>query len=442
MNLYRTSTALAASALLLSSASLAFDREAKPSDETTSEHPQFLQLDDFFGSVAQGFAAQDVAVEDALIDADSGCIVGVVMDNGLVSSFDRMRWNHDGEQFVRTDAVDRKQGSNVSEASAKTSNERSKHETNLERTYMLSSLMDLPLYGAERTEDGKRMDVELGSIGSAFLDARSGHVAYVTTSVGGVLGLGAESRVIPWSAIDLERDAEGNLVLGSDITEERLDEAPRFGEGPENLDNPLYRDTLYSYYGTKRADFEPQSTDELSLVPLDDLIGATIRRGEDHEDALEDVVIDPKTGQAPLVISESGDVLALAGLDWDLRNRQFREQGNARKDSGSWGAADGMILASTLSAFDVVCDGETKGSVEDVYMDTRSGKIAYLAVDYDGVRVLPWSVVKLQKSEDTQRILLNCTAQAVKSAPELDGKIGSTVYHPDFRRQVDKVAKQ
>jgi len=472
MNLYRPPFALIVSAVALSSFTMAQplawqdgDRnnqkqadQERSAHERMQAHPQFVQVDDFFGSTADGFGAGSTTIEDALVDARSGRVVAVVFESGMVSKYDRLNWNRSTEGFVRmTDADYQKryghaQGEQdpnrmggVTEAGAKRSDDmHSKRKgIDLDRTYMLSSLLELPIHGIERDDEGRRTRADLGSVGGAFIDARSGHVAYVTTSVGGILGIGAESRVIPWNAFDLRTDEEGDYVLSSSITAERLDQAPTYGEGPDNLDNGLYRDTLYSYYGTKRADFEPETSDKLSLVPLDDLMGSDIaRRDGNTEDAIEDLVIDPQSGQAPLAISEGGDVIALSALKWDPRERHFREEGQTDDSMQQLAKSKEMILASTLSDFEVICDGKSEGAVEDVYMDTRSGKIAYIAVNYDGVRVLPWSVVTLRNSGDTQQVVLNCTSSALKGAPEMDGKIGSSIYHPDFRRKVDSVERK
>lgn len=405
--------------------------------------PIFVSTDVLVGCKAQGPGKDEDVVGDALIEASSGRIVGLIMESGVVSSFENVRWNAAEKGFTCLEHAGRATGA-VDAASPRgeqgTNRNRQTHPQSVNGTFLLSSVVSYPLMGYERDDEGAREDTKLGSVGGAFIDTESGHVAYLTTSVGGVLGIGAESRVIPWSAVTIAQDAEGHYRFRSSITAERLESAPKFGEGPQNLNNPEYRDTLCSYYGTKRADFEPASSDNVGLVPVDEMIGATIVRGAGENDALADLILDPEGGQVTLALCRKGDVVPVDALHWDAREKHFRVSSDAQIKKTSPDTK--LVLASAVADFDVMCAGEECGDLEDIYFDTSTCKLTYLSIDCDGVRVLPWSAVSLNTSGEEPRIELNCSRRFLESAPELDGEVGATIYSPAFRERVAALREQ
>jgi sporulation protein YlmC with PRC-barrel domain len=65
----------------------------------------------------------------------------------------------------------------------------------------------------------------LGEIEDIMLDVRSGRIAYIVLSVGGLLGIGEKYFAIPWHALALDTDRKC-FVLDAD--KERLKNAPGF----------------------------------------------------------------------------------------------------------------------------------------------------------------------------------------------------------------------
>jgi sporulation protein YlmC with PRC-barrel domain len=65
----------------------------------------------------------------------------------------------------------------------------------------------------------------LGEIEDIMLDVRSGRIAYIVLSVGGLLGIGEKYFAIPWHALTLDTDRKC-FVLDAD--KERLKNAPGF----------------------------------------------------------------------------------------------------------------------------------------------------------------------------------------------------------------------
>lgn len=407
--------------------------------ERLKNSPIFISTDVLMGCKAQWPGDQEDSVKDALLNTSSGRIAGLIMESGAVASFDCVRWNPEKNCFSCTETNARvvEASSSRGDRKPRSGETRASSNQSLNNTFLLSSVVSFPLIGYERTEEGLRNEAELGSVGGAFIDTRSGCLAYVTTSVGGVLGIGAESRVIPWSAVRIDRNEDGEHRLSSDINAERLEKAPAFGGGAHDLNNPEYRNTLYSYYGTRRADFEPVSTDDVCVVPVDEMLGATIVRGSDDEDSLKDLVLDPESGQVSLAICANGNVVPASSLSWNAMEKQFRVSGDVKPVEMD--PAKKQLLASALADFRIICDTEECGDLEDVYFDTNSGKLAYLSFDYDGVRVLPWSTVTLNTSAEEPSIQLSCAKSSLKNAPELDGEMGATIYSPAFRERVSRL---
>lgn len=414
---------------LLNPAMAQADRDSASLQE---QQPTFLSTDVLMGCETKGPNARVDSVDDALVDASSGRITALIMSSGAITNFDRVHWNAEAKR-LDFKAADTRGGKVVEASSPRTSPALAVGEC-----FLLSSIMEYPIVGSERTDNG-RTELDLGSAGGAFVDIRSGHVAYVTTSVGGMLGIGAESRVIPWAAVEVNHNAQGEYRLRTTLTEQRLERAPAFGSGPDNLDNPEYRDTLYSYYGVDRARFEPASRDKASLVTFDLVQGATILRGTDDKGALKDLIVASDSGEVTYALCENGDVLPIGALKWDAANKQFRVGSEVK--GASIQVDERPILASALGDYTVMCGTEDIGALEEVYFDTNSGKFSYVAIDHDGVRVLPWSALSFAMQDDEPHIMVNRSMAALKAAPELDGKVGATIYSPAFRERVD-AAKQ
>ena len=68
--------------------------------------------------------------------------------------------------------------------------------------------------------------VEIGTIGDCYVDCSNQQIAFVTTSVGGVLGIGADSKVLPYEMIEVARDSEGEVCAMTGLSARRLEQAP------------------------------------------------------------------------------------------------------------------------------------------------------------------------------------------------------------------------
>lgn len=375
-------------------------------------------------------------IDDAIVDVSSGRLVDLVLESGVVLEFDRVEWNSVDGVFDHESTKPVGAASPVDASSPRAQGTRS----DAAECYLLSRVARFPIRGQERSADGTRRSVDLGSAGGGFVDVRSGHLAFVSTSVGGVLGIGAESRAIPWGAFELRCDDEGAPELRTTLSPRRLDRAPRVGDGRDKIGNPEYRDTLYSYFGTRRASFEPEAADRVTLVPIAELLGEPIRRIDDDDDRVDDFVLDRESGRVALVVCRSGRVLPVESVAWVTSDDCFRVREDGTEEHS--GDRDSHVLASALVDVDLLREGEECGSVDCVYLDARTFEIRYVAVERDGVRVLPWSVVAVESSGDEARLELSCSTEALDSAPELDGLHGASIHSRAFRERVEELASE
>lgn len=432
-------TALAA----LLCASTAFAQSSK--DAKVDHYPIFIAADKVIGCKVESAAGVKDEVQDAIVDTETGRIHAVLCSSGMIAPFQSFTWNPESKCFqVRSDAWrghdSMKAGdkqSRAEEASAQRRTSKAMLPTG-DKCFLMSKLIDSPLQGYESTENGRNA-VELGSVGGAFIDVRSGHIAYLTTSVGGVLGIGADSKVIPYSATTLRRSEDGDYRLATALTEARLEKAPTLGEELDHLDNPPYRDSLYSYYGVQRADFDPRTNekDSVQIMTVAKVIGSPVKHAtapNDDTDEIESLIIDPTSGAVVSALCSSGKVMPIQALNWNAKDKCFVVDGSAA--GKNWSADGKQVLVTRLSDLPLMCEGKACGSCSDLYFDTSAKKITYVTVDHDGVRVLPWSVIRITSNGDEQVIAVNLTREAIKSAPELDGTVGASIYSPAFRARV------
>jgi len=85
---------------------------------------------------------------------------------------------------------------------------------------------------------------ELGKVQQLLVAADQGRIAYVILASGGILGVGENQYIVPFSA--LRQDASGkHFTLNMDT--QKLKDGPKFAE--RKLDDPKFGQEVHSYYG-------------------------------------------------------------------------------------------------------------------------------------------------------------------------------------------------
>ncbi|TVS09272.1 MAG: PRC-barrel domain containing protein [Phycisphaerales bacterium] len=84
---------------------------------------------------------------------------------------------------------------------------------------------------------------EVGSINKLVIDRNSGNVAFATLRTGGVRGIGADTHLIPWEAMERTDDKKFRVSISSD----RFENAPQL-EDEDQLRDAAFIQSVYRYY--------------------------------------------------------------------------------------------------------------------------------------------------------------------------------------------------
>jgi len=215
--------------------------------------------------------------------------------------------------------------------------------------YMLASdLDDVTIVG----RDGE----EFGSMNDAVIDRNSGHVGFVTFETGGVLGIGSETRIVPWEALERTQENEFRVALiGS-----RSEDSPRItNDRISELSSDAANREIYAYYSV-----EPRWKDGHSggmngtvYTTAEKIMGTDLvdRQGESFGDIV-DFVVGFRNGSSPYAVVSHGGIagigsdtvaVPLRALSWDSSEDRYmisttrRQFGTAPDfDSDDWDSLD------------------------------------------------------------------------------------------------------
>lgn len=87
---------------------------------------------------------------------------------------------------------------------------------------------------------------KLGSIDDLMIDKTSGRIRFAVLEFGGFLGIGTDRYPMPWHLLAYDAAKEGYVVP---IDQERLHEAPQYGEGKAPPFTDEYNEMINAYYG-------------------------------------------------------------------------------------------------------------------------------------------------------------------------------------------------
>jgi len=88
---------------------------------------------------------------------------------------------------------------------------------------------------------------EIGQIKNLLIDVCHGRTACALMSRGGVLGMGADTYMVPWSSFTVHQQ-DKNLRVESKITKEQLEGAPELVAASEYENKPVYLVQVYRFY--------------------------------------------------------------------------------------------------------------------------------------------------------------------------------------------------
>jgi hypothetical protein len=110
---------------------------------------------------------------------------------------------------------------------------------------------------------------DLGTPADVYTELRTGSMAFLTVTLGDVLGIGGKTYVIPWGALSMEDGNDQKAVLRvANMDRKQIENAPKL-QGKDDVQNPTYRGRLYQFFGVRVPEFEPDH----------DLLGKADQRG-------------------------------------------------------------------------------------------------------------------------------------------------------------------
>jgi sporulation protein YlmC with PRC-barrel domain len=74
-----------------------------------------------------------------------------------------------------------------------------------------------------RTDQGK----EVSEISQLIVDHGSGNITHVVLGRGGIMGVGEQKVVLPWSDVKIQRDTDRNRMVAV-VEQSKIDSAPRY----------------------------------------------------------------------------------------------------------------------------------------------------------------------------------------------------------------------
>ena len=423
-----------------------------------SERPRSLVLDAgvVLGADVVNAAGEEIdSAKDLLVNTESGKIHAVILASGSVMPWGSLRWNPNEKRFRFASDSAQPASSDASSRDSEPRHPRKRasavQSAELDgqcSLFLASKIEKMDLTGTRQDDKGERGQGKLASANGVFVDVGTGYLAFITVSFGGVLGVGADSKVVPWHAVDLARDEKQDYQLRGHFGENRLKRAPNYGDGREQLHNPDYRSTLYSYYGIDKPEYDRgffEGDGNAVYVTLDSVLGADVKSGSTKEarrDTIAELLVDPKSGKAALVLLESGNTTPFADLKWHEEEDCFV---TPRRTEESDDKAD-LIAASSLVGVDLKSGSEALGSVEDIYIDLASNELAYVTLSvgttfgFGGdVVAIPWDVVRVSKVAGEAPLASLAFSKKdfdFERAPRLDGKAGADIHNPAFRERV------
>ncbi len=240
------------------------------------------------------------------------------------------------------------------------------HADNSQHTAQQNSLpaSQIPLLPASDIAGRRVLDQSgnaVGRIDSIIVDSRNGGVEYVLIGDQGNGDLNGQLVAVPWSVLQ-EPNPHGPIQLK--ITAAQLDEAPKFNSvNDKRLRDSRWRTRIYGYYGYSYPFYNASNA----------------AAGSESSQAQ-----NQGNGEAPgersnaLAVNENGTVSAL-------------------------GFANSVSAASLQSSPVWARRGNEIGHIDQVLIDTRNGKVAYVLIERGGflglsptwyaipVEVLTWS---------------------------------------------------
>lgn len=132
----------------------------------------------------------------------------------------------------------------------------------------------------------------LGEVKDLLIDREDGKIAFAVIETGGFLGVGEETRAVPFSALRRAADGSRNLVI--EIERDRWSQAPALDtDDPSALtDRNVARGVIAFYRDALDRDVpDIDSASRERLLPVSEIIGRTVLHENEEIGSVDDVIV-------------------------------------------------------------------------------------------------------------------------------------------------------
>lgn len=262
----------------------------------------------------------------------------------------------------------------------------------VQQVFRLSTLNGMPV----RNTQGD----DLGKIEDLVIELNRGDIRYAALSFGGFASVGDKLFAVPWKKLAFKFGEEDSYFI-VDVTEDQLKRAPGFDQ-----------------------DRWPDVADPNWSKQVDAFYGASTTRDRTDRDAAETRKRDEDAAESR--------------ADEPKRTRETAKPGELVHDA--------VYRAENITGMEVKNDrGEDLGSIHELVIDIKAGKVRYAAVSFGGVLGLgdklfavPWNVLKFHHRGTDKHFVFNVSQDVLKDAKGFDENHWPNVGDPRWSHEVDE----
>jgi sporulation protein YlmC with PRC-barrel domain len=230
---------------------------------------------------------------------------------------------------------------------------------------------------------------DLGKIEDLVVELNSGDIRYAALSFGGFASVGDKLFAVPWKKLAFKFGEQDSYFI-LDVTEQQLQRAPGFDQNKwPDVADPDWSKQVDAFYGvTTTGD----------------------RAKKDADDAAD----EPKPTKET---AKPGELVY-----------------------------DAVYRAANIKGMEVKNErGEDLGSINELVIDIKAGKIRYAALSFGGVLglgdklfALPWNLLKFQHQATDKHFVFNVSPELLKKAEGFDENNWPNTGDPQWSRAVDE----
>lgn len=96
-----------------------------------------------------------------------------------------------------------------------------------------------------------RSDETIGTVSDLVIDCCQGRVAAADITCNAVLGIGGETRPVPWKSLTVTRLDDGDVRVTTNLTRDQVTRAPKLTSHTDHETQPIYLVEVYRHYNVQ-----------------------------------------------------------------------------------------------------------------------------------------------------------------------------------------------